>query len=53
MFGGDHQNMLNLRADRGNSPYDVRHTFMYSFNYELPFGRDKGGLSAALLRAGR
>ena len=23
LFGGDHQDMLNLRADRGNSPYDV------------------------------
>jgi hypothetical protein len=50
VFGGDHQDMLNLRADRGNSPYDVRHTFMYSFNYELPFGRDQHGLSAALVR---
>lgn len=50
IFGGDHQNMLDLRADRSNSPYDVRHTFMYSFNYELPFAGDKSGLQAALVR---
>jgi len=40
--------MLNLRADRGNSPYDVRHSFLYSFNYELPFARGAKGLAAAL-----
>lgn len=50
LFGGDHQDMLNLRADRGNSPYDVRHTFIYSFNYEMPFGRDAKGFAAAAVR---
>ena len=40
LFGGGHQDMLNLQADRSNSPYDIRHTFVYSFNYELPFGRN-------------
>ena len=50
IFGGDHQNMLNLRADRSNSPYDTRHTFVSSFNYELPFGRDAKGFHAALIR---
>ncbi len=50
VFGGDHQDMLNLRADRGNSPYDVRHTFVYSFNYEMPFGRDSKGVTSALAR---
>lgn len=50
LFGGDHQDMLNLRLDRGSSPYDVRHTFMFSYNYELPFGRGSSGWKAALLR---
>jgi hypothetical protein len=51
IFGGGHQNMLNLRADRSNSPYDIRHTFVYSFNYELPFGRG-GGRGATMLVRG-
>jgi hypothetical protein len=50
VFGGDHQDMLNLRADRGNSPTDVRQTFMYSFNYEMPFGRNSKGLTSAIAR---
>jgi len=50
LFGGDHQDMLNLRADRSNSPYDVRHTVIYSFNYELPFGRNAAGITSALVR---
>jgi hypothetical protein len=50
IFGGDHQDMLNLRLDRGSSPYDIRQTFMFSFNYELPFGRDADGVKAAILR---
>lgn len=36
-FGGDHQDVLNLRADRGNAPFDVRHSAVASFNYELSF----------------
>jgi hypothetical protein len=50
LFGGDHQDMLNVRADRSNSPYDIRHTFIYSFNYEMPFGRNAGGVTGALVR---
>lgn len=50
IFGGDHQDMLYLRGDRGSSPYDIRQTLMFSFNYELPFGRGSSGLKAALLR---
>jgi hypothetical protein len=50
LFGGDHQDMLNLRADRGNSPYDTRQTFSYSFNYELPFGKGASSAYAALVR---
>lgn len=50
IFGGDHQDVLNLRLDRGLSPYDTRHTFVASFNYELPFGKDAGRVAAALAR---
>lgn len=50
IFGGDHQDTQNLRLDRGNSPYDTRHTFVSSFNYELPFGRDASGLASAFMR---
>jgi outer membrane receptor protein involved in Fe transport len=35
-FGGDHQDVLNLRGDRGNAPFDIRHSAVTSFNYELP-----------------
>lgn len=50
LFGGDHQDTLNLRLDRGNSPYDTRQTFVASYNYELPFGRGVSGLAAAFVR---
>lgn len=50
IFGGDHQDTRNLRADRSNSPYDTRHTFVYSFNYELPFARGASGVAAALAK---
>jgi hypothetical protein len=50
IFGGDHQDTERLFLDKGNSPYDTRHTFVYSFNYELPFGKTGGGVSAALLK---
>jgi Carboxypeptidase regulatory-like domain/TonB dependent receptor-like, beta-barrel len=35
---GSPQNVLDLAADRGNSAFDIRHRFVYSFNYDLPFG---------------
>jgi hypothetical protein len=50
IFGGDHQDSLNLRADRGNSPYDTRQTFVSSFNYVLPFNHSAGGVTSALVR---
>jgi len=41
-FGGDHQDVLYLRGDRGNAPFDVRHNLITSFNYELPsFGTSR------------
>lgn len=50
IFGGDHQDTLQLFLDKGNSPYDTRQTFVYSFNYELPFAREASGLSATLFQ---
>ncbi|HSU57723.1 MAG TPA: TonB-dependent receptor [Bryobacteraceae bacterium] len=35
--GGAPMNPYNWRADYGNSNWDVRHRFVASFNYELPF----------------
>lgn len=35
------QDPRNLRLDRGLSPNDVRHRFVYSYVYELPFGKGK------------
>jgi hypothetical protein len=35
--GGAPMNPYNWRADYGNSNWDVRHRFVGSFNYELPF----------------
>ncbi|MDQ2945117.1 MAG: hypothetical protein M3Y27_04115 [Acidobacteriota bacterium] len=35
------QDTNNLRAERGNSDYDVRHRFTLAAVYELPFGPDK------------
>ncbi len=29
------------RNDRGNSGFDLRHRFVYSMNYELPFGKGR------------
>src|SRR6185295_14193126 len=35
------QNSLNFAAERGNSNFDLRHRFVASTVYELPFGRGK------------
>ncbi len=35
----------NLRLDRGNSAYDVRHRFVLSALYELPFFKSSGGFA--------
>jgi hypothetical protein len=35
------QNGLNIRADRAVSDYDLRHNFVFSGIYELPFGEGK------------
>lgn len=35
------QNSANLRLFRGNSDFDIRHSLVLSWSYELPFGRGK------------
>ena len=39
--GAGIQDAFNLRAEKGNANYDVRHRFVSSYNYELPAGRGK------------
>lgn len=34
-------NILGIRADYGNSPFDVRQRFTFNTNYELPFGKGR------------
>ena len=41
------QDPRNLRLDRGLSPNDVRHRFVYSYLYELPAGKGKRFLNDA------
>jgi hypothetical protein len=36
--------------DKGLSPFDVRHSFVTSVNWAVPFGRNGGGAVAALIR---
>ena len=39
------QNPLNRWADRGNSPFDIRHRLTVGWNYQLPFGKGRRWLS--------
>jgi hypothetical protein len=44
--GGDRSyNILGLRADYGNSPYDVRERFVFTGTYEIPVGVGRQYLS--------
>ncbi len=47
------QNSLNLRGERGNTEFDVRHTMTANYVWELPFGRGQrylnDGAAAAVL----
>ncbi len=37
------QDINNLKADKGPTPFDIRHRFVTDFLYELPFTRWTGG----------
>src|SRR5687768_8738653 len=39
------QDPLNRLASRGNSPFDIRHRLVISWNYSLPFGEGRRWLS--------
>jgi hypothetical protein len=39
------RNSFNLRAERGNSDFDIRHRGVINYLYELPFGHGKARLS--------
>ncbi len=39
--GDSFRNARNFQADRGNSSYDVRHRFVLSWMYDLPWGRGR------------
>ena len=41
------QDPRNLRLERGLSPHDVRSRFIYSYVYELPFGKGKRFVNSA------
>jgi hypothetical protein len=43
--GGSTQNNHDLRAERGNSIFDIRHRWVNSYSYELPIGNGKHFLS--------
>jgi len=53
--GGDRSfNILGLRPDYGNSPFDTRQRFTFTSTYQLPFGKnrrylDKGGVENLVL----
>jgi hypothetical protein len=41
------QNSYNLHDERGRSDFDITHRYVFSSNYELPFGRGRRFLSDA------
>jgi hypothetical protein len=53
--GGDRSyNILGLRPDYGNSPFDTRQRFTFTATYQLPFGKgrrflDRGGIINGVL----
>lgn len=47
--GGGPQNLLNMRAERGNSDFDIRHRMVISGLWEVPFGRNLRGAPRLLL----
>ncbi len=45
------RNSFDLRAERGNSDFDVRHRAVINYIYEFPVGRGKGHLKNGFLGA--
>ncbi|HXM92940.1 MAG TPA: TonB-dependent receptor [Candidatus Dormibacteraeota bacterium] len=45
--GGDFRNHLQPQWEHGNSDFDVRHRFVFSYLYEIPAGRGKRFLGDA------
>src|SRR5262249_38486556 len=43
------RNSFNLKAERGNSDFDVRHRGVINYLYELPFGNGKTRLSQGFI----
>ncbi|HTM51643.1 MAG TPA: TonB-dependent receptor [Bryobacteraceae bacterium] len=48
-FIGGRQNLNNLRAERGRTATDLRHRFVGSWTWALPFGRNSHGVTQALI----
>ena len=44
-LSGGINNHSDLAAERGRAPFDVRHRMVFSYGYELPFGKGKPLLS--------
>jgi hypothetical protein len=45
--GGDFRYNIHPEWEYANSDFDIRHRFVFSYLYELPFGKDKRFLSGA------
>jgi hypothetical protein len=45
--GGDFRYHIHPEWEYGNSDFDIRHRFVFSYLYELPFGHDKHFLTGA------
>jgi hypothetical protein len=48
--GGGPQNVLNMRAERGNSDFDIRHRLVFSTLWEMPFGQNLNGVAGVLFK---
>jgi len=46
-YGSPNLNPANFQLDKGSSDFDIRHRFVGSVLYELPFGRGKKMLNSA------
>jgi hypothetical protein len=48
---GDFRDQTNPNLEYGNADFDVRHRFVFSYSYELPFGKGKmfGGNASGIM----